>query len=195
MVIGYHLIWTLYGWWLPNAPRGSMSKEVAVELIADLGEHHYGRKTTQPLPSVLREFYDRARAVLKHELLRLTDEEILIVGQAFGEAVQAAGYTCYSCAIMPDHVHLLIRRHRDKAEQMIARLQDASRLALIAAERRPPEHPVWGGPGWKVFLKTRTDTERTDLYVRDNPRKARRPVQEWAFITPYDGWLPRPAKR
>ena len=25
-------------------------------------------------------------------------------------------YTCYGCAIMPDHVHLLIRKHRDQAE-------------------------------------------------------------------------------
>jgi hypothetical protein len=195
MVIGYHLIWTLYGWWLPNDPRGSMSKEVAVELIADLGDHHYGRKTTQPLPSVLREFYDRAQAVLKHELLHLTDGGDRHRRRGLRHRDPRTGYTCYSCAIMPDHVHLLIRRHREKAEQMIARLQAASRLALIAAERRPSEHPVWGGPGWKVFLNTRTDVERTDLHVRDNPRKAHRPAQEWAFVTPYDGWLPRPAKR
>src|SRR5258708_29964275 len=116
MVVGYHLIWTAYGWWLPNDPRGSMSREVVVEQIADLGEHHYGRKTVQPLPAELRAFYDRARAVLRHELLKLTDDDIRIVGEAIGAEIQAAGYPCYSCATMPDHVHALIRRHRDKAE-------------------------------------------------------------------------------
>ena len=25
MVAGCHLIWTAYGWWLPNDPRGSTS--------------------------------------------------------------------------------------------------------------------------------------------------------------------------
>ena len=28
MVIGYHLIWTAYGWWLPNDPRGSTSHRI-----------------------------------------------------------------------------------------------------------------------------------------------------------------------
>jgi hypothetical protein len=26
MIAGYHLIWTAYGWWLPNDPRGSTSQ-------------------------------------------------------------------------------------------------------------------------------------------------------------------------
>ena len=27
-VAGFHLIWTAYGWWLPNDPRGSSSHEI-----------------------------------------------------------------------------------------------------------------------------------------------------------------------
>ena len=50
MVIAYHLIWTAYGWWLPNDPRGSMSELIASDIIAELGELHYGRKRVQPLP-------------------------------------------------------------------------------------------------------------------------------------------------
>ena len=40
MVIGYHLIWTAYGWWLPNDPRGSMSRLIRSDIIAELGELH-----------------------------------------------------------------------------------------------------------------------------------------------------------
>ena len=47
MIAGYHLIWTAYGWWLPNDPRGSMSREIRAAAIADLGELHYGRKRIQ----------------------------------------------------------------------------------------------------------------------------------------------------
>ena len=38
MLAGYHLIWTGYGWWLPNDPRGSMSREIHSSAIAGLGE-------------------------------------------------------------------------------------------------------------------------------------------------------------
>jgi REP element-mobilizing transposase RayT len=193
MVVGYHLIWTLYGWWLPNDPRGSSSHEIRVERIADLGELHHGRKRVQPLPEELREFYLKAEAVLKHQLLILSDDGIQIVADSFAKAIREAQYTCYACAIMPDHVHALIRRHRDKAEVMIERLQIESRAALIEAGLRPPEHPVWGGPGWKRFLNTREDIERIVRYIELNPVKAGRAAQRWSFVKPYDGWLPRPA--
>jgi REP element-mobilizing transposase RayT len=91
---------------------------------------------------------------------------------------------------MPDHVHLLIRRHRDWAEDMIEHFQQASRADLIEAGKRPAEHPVWGGPGWRVFLDTREGMERTARYIHDNPLKARRPEQRWEFVAPYNGWLP-----
>src|SRR5262245_43920316 len=79
MVAAYHLIWTLYGWWLPNDPRGSSSDTIRQDLIAELGELHRGRKKLQPSGRVLREFYDEAKLVLKHELRTLTEEEVQIV--------------------------------------------------------------------------------------------------------------------
>ncbi len=48
MVIGYHLISTPCGWWLPNDPCGSSSHTIRVEKIAALGELHHGRKPIQP---------------------------------------------------------------------------------------------------------------------------------------------------
>jgi hypothetical protein len=33
IVVAHHLIWTAYGWWLPNDPRGSMSNFVSSEVI------------------------------------------------------------------------------------------------------------------------------------------------------------------
>ena len=192
MIAGYHLIWTAYGWWLPNDPRGSMSQELRRADIADLGKLHCGRKRIQPAGKVVREFYDAARGILKNTLLRFTPEEIEIIGNAFAEVIKSRSYTCYACAIMPDHVHALIRKHRDKAREMIAALQDASRDAILAnpQARREPDHPVWGGPGWKVYLETVDDMWRTVGYTRGNPREAGQPEQQWEFVKPYDGWLP-----
>lgn len=191
MVAGYHLIWTAYGFWLPNDPRGSTSLEVRVEALKGLGELHHGRKTVQPLSCELREFFDQAKEFLTHPVMTFTDDDILFLGNALGREIVAKGYTCYACAVMPDHVHLLIRRHRDRAEHMIEHFQETSRSALIETGRRQATHPVWTkGPGWKGFLSSRADFEREIEYIRQNPIKIGKPEQKWEFVTVYDGWLP-----
>jgi hypothetical protein len=73
---------------------------------------------------------------------------------------------------------------------MIENLQDASRASLIDAGRRACTHPVWGGPGWKVFLYTPADFVRISGYIRQNPIKAGRPPQRWGLVKEYDGWMP-----
>jgi len=187
MIAGYHLIWAVYGWWLPNDPRGSMSREIRSAAIAGLGELHYGRKRIQPAGHVMREFHEAARDVLKYPLLELSRIEIEVVGSSFAEVIRSRNYTCYACAILPDHVHLLIRKHRDQAETMIEQLQDSSRTAVQQCKSRRPDHPVWGGPGWKVFLETPDDMHRTVTYIGKNVKRARPP---WPFVAPYDGWIP-----
>jgi REP element-mobilizing transposase RayT len=189
MIAGYHLIWTVYGWWLPNDPRGSTSREIRAASIASLGELHYGRRRVQPAGRVISEFRDAARGVLKHPLLALSPPDIEVVGHAFAEVIRDRGYTCYGCAILPDHVHLLIRKHRDQAETMIAQLQDASRTAVRRCGSHGADHPVWGGHGWKVFLETRDDMQRTVAYIRRN-LVGKQAGQSWPFVKPYDGWLP-----
>jgi REP element-mobilizing transposase RayT len=191
MISAYHLIWTAYGWWLPNDPRGSNSRVVRVAAIADLGELHPGRKRILPASADIRRFYEIARERLKYPLLVFTPVEIRSIASAFGDVIRNRGYTCYACAIMPDHVHLVIRKHRDTAEIMIASLQEASAVAVRAKPqaRRDADHPVWGGPGWKVFLESRGHILRVVEYVRNNPVSARRPEQKWPFVTAYDGWL------
>jgi REP-associated tyrosine transposase len=190
MVAAHHLIWTVYGWWLANDPRGSSSHEIRVVELAELGPLHYGRKTIQPSPDVLRQFYEGAKDVLRHEILLFSDDEIATLGDSFREVIEQNKYTCYACAIMPEHIHLVIRRHRDDAETMIERFQKASREALIATGRRSVTHPVWGGPGWKVFLNTPAQIRGRIRYVENNPIKAGRPRQSWDFVMEYDGWMP-----
>lgn len=191
MVAGYHLIWTAYGCWLPNDPRGSSSLEMREEKLTPLGQWHYGRRIQQPPSSVIGSFYREADDLLEHPRLHLTDDDIGLVAVSFARTIQVRQYTCYACALMPDHIHVLIRRHQDKAEAMIDVLQKDSREALIAAGRRAITHPVWGGPGWKVFLNTRKDMEGRVKYIRGNPIKAGRAEQHWPFVKEYDGWLPK----
>ena len=188
MVIAYHLIWTLYGLWLPNDPRGSTSHRIRQNIITTLGELHHGRRDVQPAGWDIRKFYNNAPTVLKHALLTISPSEREIIAASFAQTVEERKYTCYACAIMPDHVHMLIRKHRDTAEQMIANLQQNSRDALHQHGSKPPDHPVWGGPGWNVFQDNPDDIRRTIPYIEKNPSKMKMPQQQWTFVQPYNGW-------
>src|SRR5436309_3221298 len=130
LVIAYHLVWTVYGRWLPNDPRGCGSQTIRRDVIAELGELHFGRKRVQPTGRDVREFYHRARAVLHHPLLTIDDRLRQEIAAAFAQVIADQCYTCYACAIMPDHVHILIRKHRHLAEDMIDHLRHQSRLRL-----------------------------------------------------------------
>ena len=188
IVIAHHLIWTAYGCWLPNDPRGSGSRAIASARIAELGEVHYGRKEIQPAGFVIREFYEKAEHVLSHQLLRFKVDQFPAVADALSEVITEHRYTCYACAVMPDHAHLLIRKHKHTAEEMIENFQQASRDLLIEAGVREAGHPVWTHGGWKVFLDHPDEIRRTIPYVERNPEKEGLPRQDWPFVKEYDGW-------
>jgi hypothetical protein len=188
IVIAHHLIWTGYGWWLPNDPRGSTSRSIRNDVIAALGELHYGRKRVQPVSREIRDFYARAARTLQHPLLEFDADDRDLIAAGFAEAVARHRYTCYACAILPDHVHVLMRKHKHSAEEMIAHLRDAGRLALQEHVERCAGHPVWGGAGWKVFQDHPDDVRRTIAYIAANPTKCGLPVQRWGFVEEYDGW-------
>ena len=161
---------------------------MATDVIAQLGESHYGRRKLQPPPRVVDEFYARAEAVLKFPLLEFGSREVVPIGGALSEAIGEHRYTCYACAIMPDHVHLIVRRHKHKAEEMIDNLQEASRLRLSRLGLRQVDHPVWVEGGWKGFLDHPDAIRRTIRYVENNPLKAGLSAQRWSFVSEYDGW-------
>ena len=188
MVLAHHLIWVAYGWWLPNDLRGSMSKEIRNDVIGELGELHYGRKKVQPASKDIRAFYEQAKQVLKFPLLTFAPKEVEAIARAFADVIRIEHYTCYACAIMIDHVHLIIRKHKHLAEEMVENFQYASRLAVLDVGLRDSDHPVWGGPGWKVFVDGTDDIWRTIPYVEQNPIKSKQARQQYEFVTKYDNW-------
>ena len=125
---------------------------------------------------------------MKHPLLSFEPSDFERVGNSIGQAIKDCHYTCYACAIMPDHVHLLIRKHRDRAEEMIEKIQALSRKRLVEAGLREIDHPTWTRGGWKVFLDHPDEVRRTIRYIEDNPVKMRMPAQSWPFVPEYDNW-------
>jgi REP element-mobilizing transposase RayT len=188
IVIAYHLVWTAYGWWLPNDPRDSGSHTIANDIFKQLGEIHLGRKQIQPAGREVKAFYEKVAGLLKHPLLTFGDAQIQALANAFAAMIDQCRYTCYACAIMPDHVHLLIRKHKHLAEEMLENFHRAGRMAIAGTEEWAQEHPVFTTGGWKVFLDEPKEIWRTIPYIESNPVKIGRPKQIWSFVTPYNNW-------
>ena len=192
MVVGYHVIFGAYGFWLPNDPRGSWS-----EFVGSWELYRHGAATkTDVRRSVARQTHDvRARVAAKESLkrpaVRFTGLQARAIGVGFGEYVRRSAVPIWACAILPDHVHLVVGRCDRAIEQIATQLKGAAARRLIeenlhpfgemtAGTERPPKCFARGE--WKVFLDT-SDVPRAIRYVEHNPVKEGRPIQRWTFVT------------
>jgi REP element-mobilizing transposase RayT len=187
-VIAHHLIWTNYGTWLPNDLRGSGSQMVYTPALGDLGEPHFGRRRVQPSRQTVREFYKDATPRLQYPVIRFEQFQFEVIADAFAETIKEHQYTCYACAIMPDHVHLVIRKHKHHGETMIDHFQAESRLRFSSVNAVPAGHPIWTKGGWNKFLDVPRAVRQRIQYVENNPMKEGLRRQAWPFVVLYDDW-------
>jgi REP element-mobilizing transposase RayT len=172
-IIGHHLIWTLYGHWLANDLRGSGSIEFYDEKFAQLGPIHHGRKPKhlQPNRAELREFYKQVDPLLEFPKFWNNDAKRQAIRDAFAEVIAKRNYTVWACAILSNHAHLVIRRHRDDALAMWHAFADVARVKLRELPDVGADHPVWATRPYKVFLRTPDEVRGRVQYVELNPDK------------------------
>jgi REP element-mobilizing transposase RayT len=196
MVIAHHIIFGAYGFWLPNDPRGSWSREVWADHLRPFGP----AKKVSTRSSVAHVAHDNARRLeakrnLLYPAVRFTGPQAQAIAKAFGETVRMLELSVYACAIMPDHVHLVTCRHRRTAEDIAGFLKRAASRRLAADElhpftefRRDNGHvpSPWTDSGRKVFLNTSQDVRQRIRYVEENPIKTGFRPQRWSFVVPYD---------
>ena len=194
-IIGHHLILTGYGHWLPNDPRGSGSDELRQQKFEELGPIHLGRKAQQPTRDELREFHQRAEPLLEFPLIWFDDAKRQALAESIAQVVRDQGYTVWACAVMRNHVHLCVRRHRGDALAMWNKFADQTRSGLHVFATIPAAHIIWSLRPYKVFLYTPDDVRRVIAYIERNPVKDKLTPLLHPFVTPYDGWPhPRGAK-
>ncbi len=189
-VIAHHLIWTLYGHWLPNDPRGSGSVEVLQEKLCVLGPLHHGRKPEREQPSrgELRGFYEKAEPLLAHDTVWLHEAARAALAASLQEIAEQHNYTVWAAAVLSNHVHLVVRKHRDEALTMWRTVASDTRLPVRRAMGLAEAHPVWADRPYKVFLTTPERVRDCVRYVERNPVKEGLGPQSFGWVTPYDGW-------
>jgi hypothetical protein len=179
-----HLIWTGYGHWLPNDPRGSGSTDVRSEHLRDLGAIHHGRKRVQPPRHTLRTFYKEAEPRLLHPVLWFRAEHRQAIAQAISHAVRDHGYTLLALAILRNHAHAVVRTHREPSKEIWNTIATVTRAALHEAGLSPKDHPVWSQRPYVVPLRLREEIANRIRYVEANPEKEGLPRQQWDCVTP-----------
>ncbi len=191
----FHAIFSAYGFWLPNDPRGSWSTWVGAWELFRYGGQSTKVETTR---SVAKTHHNRTHRLetkhhLKHPPVIFTGLQARAIGQGFSLAVQKSGYEILACAILPDHVHTVIAAHRNKPTQIVGHLKREATLQLVAQGLHPFRDlysasnalpSCWAEKCWKVYLDTQADVERAIRYVEDNPLKEGKPRQHWSCVVP-----------
>ncbi|MDP6543791.1 MAG: hypothetical protein QGH60_07340 [Phycisphaerae bacterium] len=178
VIIAYHTIFTTYGTWLPNDPRGSYSTAVYDAELQALGDVRYGRQDPQPDRNTLRRFWTASRGRTSRRPFFIDDSTRPIIAGGFARAVQLLTLTVRACAIMNDHVHLLSLRNEHRIEYVAGQFKAKATRALDL-----PQTP-WAKGSWKVFIEDNETIASAARYIEMNPIKAGREPQHWEFVTP-----------
>src|SRR5262249_39101106 len=124
MIHGFHAILGAYGFWLPNDPRGSWSDFVGRwELL------RFGKATkVETHRSLAFQPHDRklrlaAKRALKFPPVQFTGQQALAIATGFAQAANESSCAIHACAILPEHVHLVIRRHERSIRRIAGHLR------------------------------------------------------------------------
>jgi len=198
-MLGWHLIFSVYGFWLPNDERGSGSSSVRAQHIYEAGGEATKVYTTHSVAARPHDVRMRRRAKesLKYPAVLLTGLQARAVARGIEAVVPKIGLTIHACAIMPDHVHVVVARHRLDGDELIACLKRAGTRGMNAEGIHPMrDHPrangrlptPWAGGGWKVMLFSPEQMYAAIRYVEQNPVRAGFMAQRWSFVAPYVGY-------
>jgi Transposase and inactivated derivatives len=189
MAIGYHITFGAYGFWLPNDPRGSWSDYIFAKRLLPFGDAT--KVNTQH--SRAHDPHDHrkrleAKKLLRFSPVKLTGQQALIVSQGFKQVVADAKLQIFSCAIMPDHVHLVIGQHERTVELLVNQLKSCATKHLTAADQHQfqGKQSPWSRGFWQVYLDTPEEINRAIHYVRQNPIRDGLREQHWSFVVPFE---------
>lgn len=195
-MLASHLIIGAYGHWMPNDPRGSWS-----QFVGSWNLYQFGTATKTTVATYFDEAEDatliaEAQRALKYPAVRFTGEQARAIGRGIGEQVQRSALTVFACAILPDHLHVVVKRCELHPDRILNLLKGAATRRLIAegihpmvgypgVRGRPPKCFAQGG--WKVYLDSEEEVRGAVEYVEMNPVKAGLKAQKWGFVTKLEG--------
>jgi REP element-mobilizing transposase RayT len=136
-----------------------------------------------------------AKSALRYPPVHFNGAQARAIARGFESYIERSSLVVWACAILPEHVHVVIARHRHRAEYIVNQMKGAATRSLNAENIHPlSEHrttsdrvpKMWARGQWIVYLNTGTDIERSIRYVEQNPAREGLPPQDWWFVQPFD---------
>jgi REP element-mobilizing transposase RayT len=175
--IGYHVVKTGYGLWLPGDDRGSWS-EAWDDDVGFIEPHmlHEGD------PVRLRMAEER----MKTPPVRFTGNMIDAIVDAIAECVAQSngGLPIAAMTIEPTHMHLLIAysgRDIDVTMKWIA-----DQTTKVVHRMTSHRGPVWSKGKWRSFIFDVSYWANTGAYIRRHNERQGLAADPYGFITPRD---------
>jgi REP element-mobilizing transposase RayT len=192
MIIAHHALFGAYGFWLPNDPRGSGSHEVFSEPLRAFGP----ATKVHTRPSQAHRVHDvqwrlTAKRALQFTPVVCNGLQGRAVGRGFAAAIAEAKYVVYACAVMPDHVHVVIAAHARPIRKIVGHLKARATQALNDDGLNPmaacayadgTRASPWQDHAWDVRIYSAKHLAWEIDYVNRNPVKAGLPAQRWSFV-------------
>ena len=196
MVLGYHVVLGMYGFWLPNDPRGSYSQFVWADDLKPFGRATKvnTRRSVAAKPHDVKRRRAAQRA-LKYPPVHLNGLQARAVACGVEKAAEIRHAALWACCVLSEHAHLVVARSEWSIEQVVAEIKQRATLRLGEEQRHPMEHhrepsgrrhSPWARGFWVVYLDDESRVERAIQYVEQNPLKEGKPQQHWEFVTPYE---------
>lgn len=181
MILGFHCIFTAYGFWLPNEPRGSWSTFVGSWDLLQFGP----ATKTNTRQSLAGHAYDHTlkqqmQAKLKYPPVRFTGQQARVIGQTFRELP----YVIHALAVMPDHVHVVFACTPCAIGRVVGHVKTQATQNLRQYGWFTQRSP-WARGAWHVYLNDETDMIRALRYVQANPSRSSLKPQHWSAVQPY----------
>jgi REP element-mobilizing transposase RayT len=154
LVLGFHVICTNYGFWLPNDERGSGSDFVRSDSLLKFGPANpvTTRRSVaaKPFDSKIRQW---ALTSLRYPPVIWTGRQAQCIALAFKQEIDTYGGTIHAFSILPDHFHMVIAPHHYDIRRFVARLKGVASKRLKDENLYPGSIPSpWGRNAWIVYL-------------------------------------------
>jgi REP element-mobilizing transposase RayT len=159
--IGYHVVISGYGLWLPGDERGSWS--AAWDRQIGFTEPHMLHPGD---PARLRMSEERMR----HCPVRLTTAMIAAVVEALGRCAETSEWSVAAVSIEATHTHLLLTYTRRDIDNAVKWIKDQATKAV----HRETLHsgPVWCKGKWRSFVYDEEVWHAAETYIeRHNVRR------------------------
>ncbi|MEI8196566.1 MAG: transposase, partial [Phycisphaerae bacterium] len=178
------VVFSAYGFWLPNDPRGSWSRYIAARRLLSFGDlvHPKDRHSHADSQRAVQRRFAAKRALL-HPIVVFSGTQAWCIAKEIGATTALFGVRVYALSVMPEHVHLVISSPPFSLRRFIGHIKSRATKSLEKENLRPGV-VVWSRNCWGVILDDGNDIRAASEYVMENPITEGKRMQHWSFVRP-----------